>query len=571
MDDILNYVMNTGRWSPIAQVNSVLGMNKPQAQDYRNIVDKTVPTVPVRPLPAVLPTPKQGSVYGDAMNLGAAAQPALNGLASNIVNAIPNSIGSAAKLPAARNPWEVVGDVASIGAGALQGASLLDSGLGMVNQFGKNPDWLTNQSGGVKLGAQSQKYNNFRNNPSVDNIVADTRGSSQIQIEEAIKRGDLVNAKKLANTIKDKDTREGMLGLIKLVGGKQTVPYTETAPGVFHQIESVLEPPIKAIRPGVYKNPNMAAAGAAMAGMELPQWVIDAINGIPPIATNADRQAHLGYSTAVQGVGNLLGFPSLTNEQKKQHPFLWNGQTVPPLRRDIAGEQERDAMRNDLSLMASAYLGQVPIGNFDENAHIQRRQWNAQTNNAVLPGKEASSGYGQGAPYPFTTAFFSRANPPAKRPNDDPIDVQNDVNNDGYENDAPDPNDMDSSPDGADSGMSRLVNSLVDEAMAASSDDPSQTAIPMSIRQKNALRVALYRVLQKASGTFDSQGFNQDLGTYIDQNPQILNDISFVNQPFYSGQTDEQKLHAMYGRLGSKYGLELKSTPIGKYYEGILK
>lgn len=304
--------------------------------------------------------------------------------------------------------------------------------------------------------------------------------------------------------------------------------------------------------------------------MAFPQWVIDAVNGITPIATNADRQAHLGYNTAVQGVGNALGFPSLTEDQKRQHPFLWNGQPVPPLRRDIAGEKERDAMRNDLSLMASAYLGQVPVGNFDKDADIRQRQWNAARNDAVMPGKEASSGYGQGSPYPFTTAYFSRANPaPVTRDNDDIEDIDNDVNNDGWENDEPDP---DPGSDGADSGMNRMFNMFVDEAMAASApDDPSQTAVPMSDRQKNALRVALYRVLQKASGKFDSQGFNKDLGTYIDKDPQILKDILFVNQPYYNGMSDEGKLHAMYGRLGAKYGLKLKSSPIGKYYEGILK
>lgn len=117
----------TDRWNPITQVQSVLGMNPQMAQSYRQQVDKTVPRAD----------------FGNA--------PVLSGLAEGIANAIPNAVAGAARLPAARTLGQGAGDVFDVGVGALQGAGLVDAGKAGLSALARNPDWLTNQRGGMDL------------------------------------------------------------------------------------------------------------------------------------------------------------------------------------------------------------------------------------------------------------------------------------------------------------------------------------------------------------------------------------------------------------------------------------
>lgn len=114
------------RFNPIAQLQAVRGMNPQMANQYRQQVDRTIPNAD----------------FGNV--------PVASGLAEGVVNAIPNAVGGMTKLPAARTPWQGIGDIANIAGGAVEGAGLLHAGVSGVNALSQNPQWVNNQVGAIQ-------------------------------------------------------------------------------------------------------------------------------------------------------------------------------------------------------------------------------------------------------------------------------------------------------------------------------------------------------------------------------------------------------------------------------------
>lgn len=86
-------------------------------------------------------------------------------------------------------------------------------------------DQLSSQAGGINYGADVSS-------PSFSNLVPDTRGNSQIQIEELLNKGDAQGAQNLINNMPDGPYKQGMQGLMKMIGGTQVTPFTQVKPGV---------------------------------------------------------------------------------------------------------------------------------------------------------------------------------------------------------------------------------------------------------------------------------------------------------------------------------------------------
>lgn len=101
--------------------------------------------------------------------------------------------------------------------------------------------------------------------------------------------------------------------------------------------------------------------------------------------------------------------------------------------------------------------------------------------------------------------------------------------------------------------------------------DYSSINAPLDDKQKHAAKVAIFRAVTDNTKSFNSQKFNQDLGAFMAQNPQIMNDLSFVNKPEYQNAPDHYLLRLMHAELGAKYGSQLKNTPIWDHYKEILK
>lgn len=86
-------------------------------------------------------------------------------------------------------------------------------------------DQLSSQAGGINYGADVSS-------PSFSNLIPDTRGNSQIQIEELLNKGDAQGAQNLINNMPDGPYKQGMQGLMKMIGGTQVTPFTQVKPGV---------------------------------------------------------------------------------------------------------------------------------------------------------------------------------------------------------------------------------------------------------------------------------------------------------------------------------------------------
>ena len=287
--------------------------------------------------------------------------------------------------------------------------------------------------------------------------------------------------------------------------------------------------------------------------MALPQWILDALGQLTPVATNANRQAHLGYNTAVQGIGNTFGFPVPTPQDETVYPYLRGfGDGMPKVKRDIAGEELRGQVQPDLSTMGGAYLGQLPVSSvWSDQGAVEGRQWNGQPNSNVSTQEQFQSGYIKGSPYPFQAAYVARPKPPGQPEQGHWVHHAAGTN--------------------VDNENSAAWDEWVVDVPAQPGPDPSQTNIPLSGPESNAAKIAFYNALAKAAGGIDHQGFDQRLGTWMSQNPQILNDLAFLNHDFYTGMSNQHKLEVAHAALANKYGAALKNSPISIDYEGLLK
>lgn len=120
----------TGSNSPVnlhTQINAISNMNPQQATQYRQGVEQVVPHT-------------NPQIVGNTP---------LGYFAEQTMNAVPQAVIGAASLPAARNPWEVFGDVGKIASGAMVGAGGLHAARQAIPNI--NPQWITNQRGAAGL------------------------------------------------------------------------------------------------------------------------------------------------------------------------------------------------------------------------------------------------------------------------------------------------------------------------------------------------------------------------------------------------------------------------------------
>lgn len=107
MDNFLNLIKSLvqvpDRFNPVAQTKAVMSMPQPQAQSYRQQVEKTVPRLSTSP---------QNMTNPYAM------------IGAQTINALPNSVSGLAKLPGARTPGQFASDAWNMAQAPLAAATL---------------------------------------------------------------------------------------------------------------------------------------------------------------------------------------------------------------------------------------------------------------------------------------------------------------------------------------------------------------------------------------------------------------------------------------------------------------
>jgi hypothetical protein len=290
---------------------------------------------------------------------------------------------------------------------------------------------------------------------------------------------------------------------------------------------------------------------------DLPGWVTNALASLGTLASNADRQTRLGYGAAVQGVANQFGYPIPDPQQDATYPYFRQNYPV-SVHHDISAEAYRGQVQPELSPAASWYAGQVPVGDvWTDKAPLLNTQWNGQNNPAV--GTKGWKNGTRTAPIapglpPFAAMYISRPSPKAAVPEQGYWTHYSGGDNSGA---------------GAnDAGHDEWTMTAPSQPAVA---DPSQTNAPMDSEHQMQVRRAAYSAILKQMGGIDTNKFNQDLGTYMRQDPSVYNDIAWINNPFYTNMPDDKKLEQIWAVLAAKRGAALKNTPVGSHYTGVLK
>lgn len=161
------------RYNVPGQVGAVLGMNPEQKGNFRNSVDTLLSPFD----PQIPQTPQwldQVELPGSRVPLGL-----IKKVAQGYVDLPSKTVGSAAKIAAARNPWEAGGDALNIGTGVLAGAEGLHAFNESVMPELQKQIAGVNESGGVQLGPKPAKV------PSMRTDVNDAYNSGNITAQEA--------------------------------------------------------------------------------------------------------------------------------------------------------------------------------------------------------------------------------------------------------------------------------------------------------------------------------------------------------------------------------------------------
>lgn len=288
----------------------------------------------------------------------------------------------------------------------------------------------------------------------------------------------------------------------------------------------------------------------------IPSWVTNALNALGPLATNASRQTKLGYGGLVQGIANTLGYPIPSAQQDQQFPYGRSGDVA--VHHDLGGEQARPQLTTDLDAMASYYANQVPVGDvWSDVAPLQNTQWNGANNpavgNAGWKGGHRRSPIAPGLP-PFASTYMARPQPHPGIPEQGYwIEHAGGTNAEG-ENTA---------------GWNEWRSTA---PAVPAVDDPATHSLPLDPKNQENVKVQLYRTILEQMGGIDLNKFDKDLGTYMQQDPSIYNDLKFIEQqPYYSNYPDDSKLKLMWAILAAKRGQALKNSPVSAHYEGVLK
>lgn len=294
--------------------------------------------------------------------------------------------------------------------------------------------------------------------------------------------------------------------------------------------------------------PEAQASSGVSSSSQLPSWAQDIYTALGQLGTDTSRGAHLGASTAVQGLGNLIGFPKPDSQDQSAHPFFLNN-LPPAVSPDLGAQQYRDQVRNsEFSPMASAFLGQTPVGDiWSDKAPLAQKQWNAVQNKQIAPGDEYSAGSKRGQGIPFEALYTTRNSP---QPEQGYYSHTGGGVNNTNEND---------------SGSDQWVQT------APAVPDPAQTNVTLDEKKAAALKQQLYLAVSDAAGGFDTKQFDIDFHNWAKSNPDIASETDFLKKPFYKDMSHNLQMRLLHARLGAAYGQAMKDSPLASYYEGILK
>ena len=103
-------------------------------------------------------------------------------------------------------------------------------------------------------------------------------------------------------------------------------------------------------------------------------------------------------------------------------------------------------------------------------------------------------------------------------------------------------------------------------------EDPTQTNVPLSSAEYNALLNAVYGSLSQKNQAVDYMPFYSLAQQLAPANPWINNAVArYQNDPFYQGMSDQSKARHLWANLGAKYGPGLLNTPFAPYYQAVVK
>lgn len=222
-DGLIQYIKDTtAKASSLPQqVQAITQMNPQQAQDYRGQVNKTLPKIPISPAPAVLPTPKQNSFYGNMMNTMAQFQPTAQSMISKLANPIQTGAEGLARLPAARTLGQGVGDVGDFASGALTGANALH----FLTSSGIQPGLTTNSSP-LSPEAQVQVKADFRAGKLTPEQFIEQMGGwkpgLRTQFDSALQSKDVATVNKLLPNVPEEYKIRFADEINKVIGGSAT-------------------------------------------------------------------------------------------------------------------------------------------------------------------------------------------------------------------------------------------------------------------------------------------------------------------------------------------------------------
>ncbi len=102
--------------------------------------------------------------------------------------------------------------------------------------------------------------------------------------------------------------------------------------------------------------------------------------------------------------------------------------------------------------------------------------------------------------------------------------------------------------------------------------DPRQTSVPLTPAEQHALLVEMYKAAAHQDPNFNPTAFWNDYQTNMPANQWMIDNANFLNSGFYQDMPTENKARTLFGKLGAKYGTNLKNTPVlGPYYQSLLK
>lgn len=305
------------------------------------------------------------------------------------------------------------------------------------------------------------------------------------------------------------------------------------------------------------QTPNVAPSHNAPGN--LPSWVYSALDNLyNSYQGQVSRPAHLTYSAGAQAIGNVLS-RTPTAQEDLTTPIARH-EYIPGVRSDIAGNNYKNQhIANNMSGLGSMYAQTLPATSFwQDKANVTNRRFDNSYDPEVGTQYQLQSGnLNMSQNSPFKAAYFTRDYPGDPQPATP--EQGHMVHHGGGEN----------VNDGNQGGWDEWV---VDQPASPgwNPPDPSQQDMGLDQKQQNALQMAYWTAVLQASGGLNQNKFNTDMQSMRQQYPSMMNDLEFLNSPFYRGASQNQKNVLTFAQFAKKYGRGMLNTPLGSHYQGLV-